>query len=403
MSYTEHKICRACGGTSLAPVFDLGNQALANDHAKPDAPRQGFYPLKILFCEDCGLAQLSVVVNRNQLYARYSYVSSSSQTMQRHYKRLFLDILSEQPEKRILEIASNDGSCLQYAKALGFEVLGIDPAFNLAQMAVEKGISTLPDFFSVKPALNLKTTMPSPGVILARHVFAHVDDWKEFIAGLEVLANRDTLIVLEFPYVLDLLRSGCWDTIYHEHLSVISLKPIVKLLARTPFHIHRVVKMGIHGGALAVMLRHRDSDISPHISADEFIHEENVSSTDWKELALRASHKIERLKELVRKLKSENKIVCVFGASAKATVLINACGWDKYSISFVSDNSPLKPGCLVPGTDIPIIEEDEFLSHHADYAILSAWNYFSEIMEKTSKWRARGGRFIVPDDCLRIV
>lgn len=403
MSHKLHTKCRACSGTDLVPVMDLGLQSLANDHVKPGGSRQGFYPLKVLFCRGCGLAQLSVVVDPNQLYTTYSYVSSSSQTMQRHYDRLFLDILSEQPNKTIVEIASNDGGCLKFAKTKRFQVYGIDPAQNLAAMAKESGIPTLPVFFEPAAAENLRSVFSYIGVILARHVFAHVDDWKGFVASLEILASKDTLIVLEFPYALDMMRNGCWDTVYHEHLSVVSLNPLVSLLKSSPFHIHRVTKAGIHGGCLIVMIRHNDHPSVPHISADEYLAEENITEKDWKLLALRATSKIDRLKELVKRMRSEGKIVCAFGASAKATVLINACGWQKDSIAFVSDNSPFKPGCLIPGTDITIIEEGQFLSEHPDYAILSAWNYEKEICAKMDKWRSRGGKFIIPDDELRIV
>lgn len=401
--YKLHTKCRACSSTDLVPVFDLGNQALANDHVKPNEARQGFYPLKVLFCRGCGLAQLSIVVNKEQLYSRYTYVSSSSQTMQRHYDRLFLDILSEQPEKTIVEIASNDGGCLKFAKAKGFEVLGIDPAKNLAQMAAHSGISTLIKFFGKDAASDVVEMLGRPGVILARHVFAHIDDWREFFHGLEILASKDTLICLEFPYALDMMRNQCWDSVYHEHLSTVSLKPLVAVLKATPFHIHRVVKAGIHGGCLIVMLRHNDHSSDPHISADEYLAEENITERDWHHLACEAALKIDGLKKLVKKFRDDGKIVCGFGASAKATVLINACGWQKDSIAFVSDNSPLKPGCLIPGTDIPIINEGEFLSEHPDYAVLFAWNYADEVMKKMTKWRERGGKFILPTDPIRIV
>lgn len=396
MPYILHSKCRACNSAYLHPVFSLGNQPLANDHCLPSEPRQGFYPLNVLFCRGCGLAQLSVIVNREQLYSRYTYVSSASQTMQRHYDRLFLDICSERPEKSVIEIASNNGGCLKFARSIGFDVLGIDPASNLVEMAQQQGIATLPDFFGVKSAIMAKSTIPEPGVILARHVFAHVANWVEFIAGLEVLATKDTLVVLEFPYILDLFRNGAWDTLYHEHLSIISLNPLVKLLADTPFHIHRVVKVGIHGGALVVMLRHLDNLTQPHLSAEEFISEESITEADWLMFAERSKHKIEQLQKTVRQARSDGKIVSAFGASAKASVLINACGFTRNDIAFVTDNSPLKPGRLIPGTDIPIIDESEMLAEHPDMAIMTAWNFKSEILEKTKRWRERGGTFIIP-------
>ena len=398
MSYLEHAKCRVCCSTDLAPVFDLSNQALANYHCLPGEPRQGLYPLKVNFCRKCGLAQLSVVVNRNQLYTHYTYVSSSSQLMQRHYDRLFLDIGSEQPAKRIVEIASNNGDCLQFAKDRGYEVLGIDPALNIADMANARGIPTLPDFFSSKVAEAAKTRMTDPGVVLARHVFAHVDNWREFMESLAVLATKDTLVVLEFPYVLDLFRNGAWDSIYHEHLSIISLKPVAKLLEQTPFHIHRIIRVGIHCGALVVMLRHNDSGIQPHLSADEFLSEENVTEGDWNIFASKARAKISALSEMVYGLRQQSNIVSMFGASAKGSVLVNACSFTEKDIAFCTDNSPLKPGRLIPGTQIPVIDEGEMLSQHPDYAICAAWNFRTEILSKMEKYRKRSGKFIFPTD-----
>lgn len=379
-------------------MFYLGNQPLANDHCLPGDARQGFYPLKVLYCEQCGLAQLSVVVDPKQLYSHYTYISSSSETMQRHYHRLFLDIGSEQPRKSVVEIASNNGDCLQFAKDLGYEVLGIDPAKNIAEMANKRGITTLPEFFNPEVAETARDSIGDPGVILARHVFAHVDDWKEFITALDILAGEDTLIVLEFPYVLDLFRNGAWDSIYHEHLSVMSLKALAYVLQSSYFQIHRVIKVGIHCGALVVMLRRRSAGVTPHLSADEFLAEENVTAKDWEDFAHLAEGKIDLLKNMVRDFKRDGKIVSVFGASAKSTVMINACGFTENEISFVTDNSPLKPGRLIPGTQIPIIEEGEMLSQHPDYAICGAWNFRTEILAKMEKYRKRGGKFIFPTE-----
>ena len=403
MSYIEAKKCRACLGTDLAPVFDLGNQPLANNFTKADEPRQGFYPLKILFCRGCGLAQLSAVVDRDTLYKHYSYVSSSSATMQRHYDRLFKDMESETTGKSIIEIGSNNGGLLQFAKARGFNVMGIDPAKNLCAIANENGIDSVCDFFNPRTATTVFRNLPNPSIILARHVFAHVHDWREFVEGLEVMASEETLVCIEVPYAVDMLRRVEFDTTYHEHLAYITLRPIVELLKGTSFHIHRINRYGIHGGALLLMLRHRSWPHHKHLSADEMIAEEAVMEFHWLNFADRAKEKIESLKALVADLRSQNKIVSAFGASAKATVLINACGWTSKDIAFVTDNSPLKPGRLVPGTDIPVIEEGEMLSMHPDYAIMSCWNFKIEVMEKMKRWSDRGGKWIIPGEKIEIV
>lgn len=405
MSYRIKTDCRACGGTDLAPVFGLGNQPLANDHVKPDEARQGFYPLTLNRCVTCGQAQLSVVVNPLQLYGRYSYVTSGSDTMRRHFSRLLNDLASENVENSVVEIGSNDGRLLHFFRANGYAGLGIDPAANLAALAAARGVETINDFFSVVSAGEAKQRVPEPGVILARHCFAHMDDWRGFFAAAEVLAGKETLVCLEVPYVKDLLDRVELDSIYHEHLSYVSVKPLVRLLNQTPFQLHRVIRYGIHGGALLLMLRRRDAGHEPHLSAEEFVADEVMGDRPdmWEQFGIEAREKILRLGATVRQKVSEGKIVSAFGASAKASVLINACGFTRKEIAFVTDNSPLKPGCLVPGTDIPIIEEGQMLSEHPDYAVLTAWNYREEIMAKQEKWRQRGGRFIVPGRTLEIV
>lgn len=404
MSYTEVKQCRACQGTDLTPVFDLGNQPLANNFVAADEPRQGFYPLKILLCRGCGLAQLSAVVNRDTLYKDYAYVSSSSDTMQRHYDRLFKDMESETTGKSIIEIGSNNGGLLQFAKERGFEVLGIDPAENLARAARKNSIPTVCEYFGITAArLSRNQLLKAPDIILARHVFAHVDDWREFMAGLEVMAGKDTLVCIEVPYAVDLLNRIEFDSVYHEHLSYVTLRPIVQLLQKTSFRIHRINRYGIHGGAILLMLRRWDYPYASHLSVDEMLAEEKVPEATWRWFADLAKQKIESLKVLVKDLRSQGKVVSAFGASAKATVLINACGFTTKDIAFVTDNSPYKPGKLIPGTDIPVVEEAEMLAMHPNYSIMTAWNFEAEILAKMEKWRKRGGKFIIPDKELRIV
>lgn len=214
--------------------------------------------------------------------------------------------------------------------------------------------------------------------------------------AIGIMAHPKTLVAIEVPYVKDLLQRVEFDSIYSEHTSYMSLKAMAALLKDTHFHIHAVVRYGIHGGALLVMLRHNDSGIVPHLSADEYVSEESITEADWEQFSIKSWEKIERLTETVRQCRANGKIVSAFGASAKASVLINACGFTSDDIAFVTDNSPLKPGRLIPGTTIPIIEESQMLSEHPDFSVMAAWNFKAEILEKTKRWRERGGKFIIP-------
>lgn len=390
--------CRACGRHDLELVMDLGKQPLANAFYTLEDEQRGFAPLEVLFCKQCTLAQLSVVVNPQILYSNYAYVTSKSDTMRRHFERLTKDIISENGLGSMLEIGSNDGTFMKFALEKGmFASYGIDPAYNLADD------STCTGLFDAETAAIAKERLKKVDLIMARHCFAHIDNWREFITNLDLLSHSKTLVAIEVPYVMDLLNRCEWSTLYHEHLSYVGLKPIMTLLKHSQWHIHGVNRYGIHGGAVLIMLRRNDSGIERHLSADEMLAEENVTLKDWERFSDRAQVNIAKIRGFVQERVAKKKIVCAFGASAKATVMINACGFTKEYIQFVTDNSPLKPGKLVPGTNIPVIEEDQFLSEHPDFALLGAWNFAREICEKNQKWLSRGGTFILPNDRLELI
>lgn len=389
--------CRACDGTDLVEVFNFGSpQPLANNFTLPGEAREGFVPLRIMYCRGCTLAQLGEVVNPDILYKKYLYTTSNSETMRRHFDRLTKDIISENGTGSLLEVGSNDGLFLIHAVSKGFTpAVGVDPADNLYGGAeVHKGVSQVSAFFGPEWAAK---TAQIYDTIVARHCFCH-QEWQPFMEACAMLAHKKTLICIEVPYARDLIRRTEFDTIYHEHTSYLTIRAVVELLKKTPFHLHGVLKYGIHGGAVLLMLRHNDSGIQPHLSTDEMLAEECVSETDWVQFSERAKTKISILKSMVEGFRERGKTISMFGASAKGTVLINACGFSRKEIDFCTDNSPLKPGRLIPGTQIPIIEESEMLSQHPDYAIMSCWNFQKEVVEKMKKWTQRGGKWIVPND-----
>ena len=391
--YKTLTCCRACGSTDLTEVFNFGKaMPLANDWSKPDGERKGFVPLRVLFCPQCTLAQLGETVDPVVLYKDYAYVTSKSETMMRHFDRLTKDITSENGAGSLLEVGANDGRFLNYAASRNFKpCVGIDPAENLnGTIELGKNVVLFTSFFKSGKILGEKYD-----TILARHCFCH-QEWLPFLTAVEECSHKNTLVAIEVPYAPDLLARAEFDSIYHEHTSYLTLKSVVAALKGFPFHLHGVLKYGIHGGAVLVMLRHNDSGITPHLSADEMLAEEQVSEGTWNLFSTLARQKIELLKGVVADYRAQGKIVSIFGASAKSSVMISACGFTRNDIAFITDNSPLKPGRLAPGTDIPVIEEGEMLSQHPDYAICGAWNYRTEVLAKMEKWRSRGGKFIFP-------
>jgi C-methyltransferase C-terminal domain/Methyltransferase domain/Putative zinc binding domain len=408
-----HSHCRACGyGTpkgppgiksapsdeKLVPVLSLGNQALANAFAKPDEMQSALYPLDVVLCPKCQLAQTSVVVPASVLYSTYKYVTSKSQTMQTHFQVLWDFVSTECKPEAMVEIGSNDGDFLKFAKDNGSTaVCGIDPAENLVGEARDRGLFTYCGVFDEQTANIARAAMPPIDLVMARHVFCHVDDWVGFMKALDTLCHRDTVVVIEVPHVRDLLENNEFDTIYHEHLSYLNLAALRALLDRSNFHLHRVTNFPIHGGALGLMLRHNTAAERPHESVEEaYAIESPDLDKRWQNLSYTMKNMVFNLIDQVHDLTKKGKSVVGFGASAKSTVWLNMLGFTRKDIRFICDSTPQKWYCTSPGTDIPIVDEGALLREQPDYAIMFCWNFQSECLEKNKRWLEKGGRFIIP-------
>jgi len=409
--YKDHWRCRACnyGGDStptgikavvepqrLIPMLDLGVQPLANDFRKPGEEHSGYAPLKLLYCPRCTLGQLSVVVRPEILYAAYPYVTSPSETMRDHFERLTADILTEQNAGSVIEIGSNDGLFLDFLSAKGFgNVCGIDPASNL-----HNGKRTIAGFLTPHSAALAQEGVGKVDLVVARHVFGHIDDWADFLICLDFMCNAQTLICIEVPWIMDQLKTGSFDQVYHEHLSYVSVKSIKYLLTGRNYHLHRVIHYDIHGGSIVLMIRRNDSTLPVHPSVAKFIGEEDHLEERYKKFPLAAKEQINGLIEFVL---GGSRRVCGYGASAKATVWINACRFTKKQVEFVCDSTRLKIHTRIPGTDIPVVHEGDHYTSCVDYVILFAWNFAREIMERERKMGHRGFKWIIPVPKLQVI
>ncbi len=410
----HNKGCRCCGygapktppgikapanADKLIPVFDLGLQPLSNAFAKEDEIQSAHYPLEVLYCPQCTLAQLSIVVPPEILYKNYPYTTSRSATMQKHFESLMSYIRSEQQPQSVIEIGSNDGYFLEYVKANGADyVCGIDPSENLSEVARNNLIQTICGVFDNETARMAAACVPTPDVIVARHVFGHVDDLKDFVKALDTIAGSNTLILIEVPWAKRLLERCEFDTIYFEHLSYFTIKSIVALLDGTPFRLHKIHEFPVHGGALGIMLRRRDHESTPHASVQHMISQESISRMDWEMMSECSARVVEKLVSLVRTAKAAGKTVAGYGASAKMTVLMNACKFTRKDVRFVTDTTLMKQWCCVPGTDIVVADPGALMRELPDYTILGAWNFWEEILEKESVYRKRGGVFVNPHE-----
>lgn len=410
--YTIHENCRACGYgpplnrdtiksgggvQKLESILNLGVMPLPNAFKKSGQSRPGHYPLELVVCPRCHLGQLSAVVDPVVLYADYPYVTSPSEMMHAHFVALWELLSKQQKISVVAEVGSNDGLLLEQFRKFGAEhVIGIDPAANLCELARARGVQSVCSLFDRQAAEMARAAVPPIDVILARHVFCHVDDWEEFINNLGVMCGKQTLVAIEVPYAHDTIANCEWDQVYAEHLSYLTIRSMAALLQASPLRLQHIVRFPIHGGAIVMLLRRIDNEELPHDSVQEFLDAEKCGLDDWRNFARKAWEQIEDLGFLVRSLRNRGKRVAGYGASAKSTMWINACGFTKKDIEGVYDYTPQKLYTTIPGTDIPVLHEGGFYANAADYAVIWCWNFLPEILQRQERWIAGGGKFIVP-------
>lgn len=401
----ERTNCRTCGSKNLKLILDLGRTALANDFLKPDevAGYKIALPLRVVLCTDCSLIQLADTVDPRILYSHYAYVTSTSKTMDAHLNNLMAHLLAVGrmgAGSKVLEIASNTGVFLKKFKEQGCDVLGIEPAGNIADVAIATAIPTRKEFFNSGTARKTNAEWGKADLILGRHVFAHIDDLKDLVAGLEAISHQETLIAFEVPYVVDFFEHTEYDTIYHEHLSYISVASIKALVKDTPFMLSRVDHYPIHGGSILFQLRHRASQSGVHPSVVQALENEKqmrlAEPVTWEAFAQRVADVREKLPALLRALKAQGKRIIGYGASAKGNTLLNTCGITTGELDFIIDNTPFKQGKVAPGSWIPVRPPEALLQQQPDYALLLAWNFAPEIIKRETEYQNRGGRFILP-------
>ena len=395
--------CRSCHGSALVPIVSLGDMPLANSYLRPEdmAAPEPRYPLELVRCPGCQLVQITCTVPPEVLFRDYLYLSSYSTTMLEHAERLVARLIAERhlgSTSLAAEVASNDGYLLQYYLRAGVPVLGIEPARNVAELARKRGIRTVEEFFDAQVAAKLRAEGPAD-VIHANNVLAHVADLNGFVEGFRVLLAEGGVLVSESPYLGDFLRKVEFDTIYHEHLCYYSLTALVHLFRRHGLEIEDCEHVPIHGGSLRIFARHAGV-ARPTSRVAELLESERGWGVSENRPYAAFAAEIERVKrELVariRELRARGHRICAYGAAAKGTVLLNACGLTRDDIEFVCDRNPLKQGRVMPGVHIPIVAPSELGARRPEYCVLFAWNVADEIRRLESAWVAGGGKFIVP-------
>lgn len=407
--YKEIQRCRVCNGKNLVSYLDLGETPLANSFPKKnEIESEKKFPLKVLLCRDCYFSQLSIVVDPEILFVNYFYSSGGVKTFEAHCEELSEELNKSALKKGelIIDIASNDGSLLVPFKQKGNAVLGVDPAKNLAKKANAKGIETIAEFWSDRFAKKLLKKYGKAKIITAFNVFAHIDDMHSFVEGAKIMLDENGYLIIESPHILPMLRDTEFDTIYHEHLSYLSLKPLKKLLKSHGLKIAKVKKFPIHGGSIRLYIEHADKNTADG-SLEEIIEEETregiYSLKHYKKYQKHVDEIKKDLRNILLKLKKQGKKISGFGASAKGNTLLNYCQIDSKTVDCIFDHTLEKQGKFYAGVCVPVISQDNIEIKKPDYLLLLAWNFSKELMAKTQAHQKRGGKYIVPVPEVKII
>ncbi|WP_372619156.1 methyltransferase domain-containing protein [Falsiroseomonas sp.] len=398
---TEILACRGCGGGSLASVFDLGRMPLSDGFTAEAVRPDPTWPLEVVSCAECGLAQLRHTVAPEVLFAEdYPYFSSVSATVVENAARNVAEaVVRFRPPAGALavELASNDGYLLRHAAAAGLSVLGIDPAPGPVRVAREAGIETVHAFFTEPLAQRLAAEGRRAALVFANNVLAHVADTRGFVRGIRHILAPDGTAIIEVPYLRDLIDHVEFDTIYHEHLCYFSLRALAALFAREGLALNDAQRIPIHGGSLRLFVQHAPA---PSARLTALLAQERAEGLDrpaaFRGLADRVAQLRQDLRALLDRLKAEGARIGGYGAAAKGTILLNHFGIGRRDLIWVADRNQHKHGLFVPGVKLPIVPVERIAEDRPTHLLLLPWNHRAEIVRQQAAFVAAGGRFILP-------
>jgi SAM-dependent methyltransferase len=403
---TALKPCRFCGADLRRTFVDLGMSPLCETYPSAAEINRGemFYPLHVFVCEKCFLVQLEEFESPENIFSDYLYFSSYSDSWLKHCEKYTAKVIERfglGAQSFVVEVASNDGYLLQYFVKQGVPVLGIEPAANVAKVAIEKGVPSLAHFFGTHLALELAGKGKTADLIVGNNVLAQVPDLNDFVEGLKLLLKPHGVLTLEFPHLTRLIEHNEFDTIYHEHFSYFSLLATNSILHAHGLKIFDVEEIPTHGGSLRVYAsRVEDSTHLVQPSVESLIQLEKRSGMDsiagYEGFARQVKETKFALLDFLLSAAREGKTVAGYGAPGKSATLLHYCGIGKDLIQYTVDRSPHKQGRFLPGTHIPIFHPDRIRETKPDYVIVLPWNLKDEIVQQLQFIREWGGRFVVP-------
>jgi 2-polyprenyl-3-methyl-5-hydroxy-6-metoxy-1,4-benzoquinol methylase len=374
--------CRCCDSKNLKRVISLGYQPLANNLLTSANERDEVFPLEVNYCHDCYNCQLSYTVEAEKLFSHYLYLSSTGASFVDHFKEASKSYVKEfnlnKDSSQIIDVGSNDGIALKPFKDLGFKnILGIEPAKNLAEIANKSGIKTIQGFLNKDL---IRKINERADLILASNVFAHVDDIKLMSECFFSLLKKDGVLIIEVQYLLNTLLDCTFDNIYHEHVNYWSVLSLNNFFNKQDAKLFKVEKINTHGGSIRVFIT-KDKNKKTDKSVEDFINKEKQLGLDKFQIYEEFSKKVYQIKNNVKKniidLKTNKKTIVGYGSPAKATTALNFYNISK-EIDFIIEDNYLKQEKFLPGVKIPI-KSKKFLKDKPDYLLVLAWNFFEDI------------------------
>ena len=395
--------CRLCEGPTLTKVLKY-NWSVPVDNYRPRMHKsicEQAYPMDLYLCKSCGHAQLADVVDPNILYGDYIYKSSSSPDLKKHFINLYEYITSSialNEDNLIIDVGCNDGLLLEIFSKNGYRVLGIDPSNAALAEAKKRGLKTIESFLTEKLARKVRQEFGSAKLVTATNVFSHADDMKEFIGGVHGLLSEGGYFIFEVSYLKDLLFSGVWDYVYHEHLAHHSIKPIRNFLKSNGFHLHAAESVAVKGGSLRCIAIKTTTNTIESAQVAKLLMEEELLGLHEISTFERVAGSRQKLKSLTAKVirsLPNDSLICSYGASATTTVLSQELDYAN-KINFIVDDNPERQNTLSPGFLVPVLSSTKMRELNPALIILSAWRFKENILTKCAELIKSGSKIYIP-------
>jgi methylation protein EvaC len=393
--------CLICN-QDYQPFISFGKMPIANGFLLPEQFKdEYFFELEVGFCQNCSMVQLVNLVDREKMFhENYAFFSSTSVRMEQHFKNFAENVQknylkSEDPF--VVEIGSNDGIMLKHFASKNIRHLGIEPSANVAQVAREKGINCISEFFDEALAKKIVAEYGQADAYLAANVMCHIPYMHSIVAGIKLLMKPTGVVMFEDPYLGDIIEKTSYDQIYDEHAFYFSVASVSYLFEQHGMEVFDVAPQHTHGGSMRYIIGHKGAHpITPAVTKQK--EKERSLGLQQRETYDRFRKNVEKsrdeLMKILNKLKKEGKRVVGYGATSKSTTVTNYCGINPELVEFVSDTTPIKQGKYTPGAHIPVKHYSEFAKKYPDYALLFAWNHGEEIISKEKEFMEEGGKFI---------